>query len=47
MLEEFLQFAAKAKGESGVTKADYVRALGALVPTLRHQETGRNLDQKM
>ena len=47
VLEEFLQFAAKAKGEGGVTKADYVRALGALVPTLRHEETGRNLDQKM
>ena len=43
----FLAFAEKAKNDAQVTKADYVRALQTLVPTLRHQETGRNLDQKM
>ena len=43
----FLAFAEKAKANAQVTKADYVRALQALVPTLHHEETGRNLDQKM
>ena len=46
-LDDFLSFARKAKHRRNVTKADYVRAFRTLVPTLRHQETGRNLDQKM
>jgi len=45
--EAFLDFAKSARTDPAITKADYVRALEALVPTLRHLETGRNLDGKM
>lgn len=46
-VEAFLAFAQSAKTDPAKTKADYVRALTALVPTLRHLETGKNLDGKM
>ena len=45
--EEFLTFAKEAKECKELGKADYVRALENLVPTLRHLETGKNLDGKM
>lgn len=46
-LEEFADFARKAKTAARITKADYVREIRKIVPTLQHQETGKNLDQKM
>jgi hypothetical protein len=46
-VEPFLAFAQFAKADPAKTKADYVRALTALVPTLRHLEPGKNLDGKM
>lgn len=46
-LEGFLDFARNAKANPHVTKADYVREIRKVVPTLQHQETGKNLDQKM
>ena len=44
---EFLQFVHKAKTDSSVTKSDYVREFQKVVPTLKHVETGKNLDRKM
>lgn len=46
-VEDFLAFAKAAKARKDLTKADYVQALERLVPTLRHLETGKNLDSKM
>ena len=46
-LRRFLEFARAARGETGVTKADYVREISRIVPGLEHLETGRNLDQRM
>ena len=46
-VEKFLGFAKAAKECRALGKADYVRALENLVPTLRHLETGKNLDGKM
>jgi nucleoside-diphosphate-sugar epimerase len=46
-VEAFLSFAKTAKESRELGKADYVRALENLVPTLRHLETGKNLDGKM
>ena len=46
-INDFLGFVRKSKTDPNITKADYVREIQRLVPTLRHQETGRNLDQKM
>ena len=46
-LDEFLGFFHAAKSDPGVGKAEYVRQIQKLVPTLQHHETGRNLDQKM
>ena len=46
-IHAFLNFVREAKTDPTITKADYVREIQKLVPTLQHQETGRNLDQKM
>ena len=46
-LADFLNFVRQAKTDASVTKADYVREIRKIVPTLQHQETGKNLDQKM
>jgi nucleoside-diphosphate-sugar epimerase len=46
-INDFLGFVRKAKTDPTITKADYVREIQKLVPTLQHHETGRNLDQKM
>jgi FlaA1/EpsC-like NDP-sugar epimerase len=46
-VHEFLRFAAAARTDPTVTKADYVRELRRVVPDLAHIETGKNLDQKM
>jgi FlaA1/EpsC-like NDP-sugar epimerase len=46
-VEEFIEFCRGAKIDPNITKEDYVRAMLKIVPTLRHVETGRNLDQKM
>ncbi|MBN2508326.1 MAG: polysaccharide biosynthesis protein [Verrucomicrobia bacterium] len=46
-LEAFLEFARAAKRNPEVTKADYVREMRGVVPTLQHHETEKNLDQKM
>ena len=46
-VSRFLEFAARAKQDRKVVKADYVRALTRLVPALGHIETGRNLDARM
>ncbi|AQQ09146.1 UDP-N-acetyl-alpha-D-glucosamine C6 dehydratase [Sedimentisphaera cyanobacteriorum] len=46
-LEEFLDFARAAKTNPNITKTDYVKAMIKAVPTLKHSETGKNLDQKM
>jgi FlaA1/EpsC-like NDP-sugar epimerase len=46
-LETFIQFCRNAKNDNCVTKEDYVQAMLKIVPTLRHIETGKNLDQKM
>jgi FlaA1/EpsC-like NDP-sugar epimerase len=45
-LEAFLQWAYGAR-QHGATKAEYVEQLKNVVPTLRHEELDRNLDQKM
>jgi FlaA1/EpsC-like NDP-sugar epimerase len=45
--EAFLGFARSARADRNKVKADYVRALEQVVPTLRHLETGKNLDGKM
>jgi len=47
LLEKFFGFFRAAKGDPRVDKTQYVREIKKLVPTLRHQETGKNLDQKM
>ena len=47
VVKEFLRFAESAKTDSSLSKADYVRALKKIVPSLQHVETGRNLDGKM
>lgn len=47
VVAEFLQFVHKARSDSSVAKPDYVRAFEKVVPTLKHLETGKNLDQKM
>jgi len=46
-LNDFLQFARQAKADPRVRKEDYVREILKVVPTLAHNETGKNLDQKM
>jgi FlaA1/EpsC-like NDP-sugar epimerase len=46
-VNEFLEFCRTARTDPHVTKHDYVRAIFKAVPTLRHVETGRNLDHKM
>ncbi len=43
----FLDFSKKAKCDPNIRKEDYVREMLKVVPTLQHQETGKNLDQKM
>lgn len=47
VVEEFLEFAQEAKENKQLVKADYVKALEKIVPTLSHIETGKNLDSKM
>ncbi|MBI4954899.1 MAG: polysaccharide biosynthesis protein [Myxococcales bacterium] len=44
---DFLRFAAAARSDPRILKADYVRELRRVVPDLDHLETGKNLDQKM
>lgn len=46
-VEQYLEFARAARSDRTVTKASHVQALEELVPTLRHHETGKNLDAKM
>jgi FlaA1/EpsC-like NDP-sugar epimerase len=46
-LDYFLAFARTAKSDARVQKADYVRQIAKVVPSLHHQEMGKNLDQKM
>ncbi|TKJ32451.1 MAG: UDP-N-acetylglucosamine 4,6-dehydratase [Planctomycetes bacterium B3_Pla] len=46
-LKAFINFCREAKANSFVTKDDYVQAMRAIVPDLRHMETGNNLDNKM
>ena len=46
-VENFLKFAKEAKTNKELVKADYVRALEDIVPSLCHIETGKNLDSKM
>ena len=46
-VEKFVSFAKSAKKRKDLIKSDYVEALEDLVPTLRHLETGKNLDGKM
>jgi nucleoside-diphosphate-sugar epimerase len=47
LVEDFIAFCRAAKTDPKVAKEDYVHAMLKIVPTLRHMETGRNLDQKM
>lgn len=47
LVDDFLAFARQARTDRNVRKEDYVREILKVVPTLQHQETGRNLDQKM
>jgi FlaA1/EpsC-like NDP-sugar epimerase len=46
-IREFVCFASRAALDPAVTKADYVREIKSIVPTLHHKELGKNLDQKM
>ena len=46
-IESFLAFAKRAKTDPRCTKADYVREILKVVPTLQHEEKGKSLDQKM
>lgn len=46
-LNEFIAFTRYAKENLEVTKRDYVEAMVRVVPTLKHVETGKNLDSKM
>ncbi len=46
-LAAFVEFCRKAKRDEKVTKEQYVQAVLKVVPTLRHVETGKNLDQRM
>jgi FlaA1/EpsC-like NDP-sugar epimerase len=46
-VDKFLAFAKGAKNNKELVKSDYVQALEEIVPTLRHIETGKNLDGKM
>ena len=46
-IEKFLNFANSAETDKQLTKSDYVKALEGVVPTLKHIETGKNLDSKM
>lgn len=46
-IKEFIQFAQRARSNGTVKKSDYVSELQKVVPSLRHIETGKNLDQKM
>ena len=46
-LERFLTFARQAKSDPRVEKQDFVREIARVVPAMQHQETGKNLDQKM
>lgn len=45
-VEAFLDFARRAR-TGPVAKSDYVRAFSSVIPSLRHQELHRNLDEKM
>lgn len=47
VVKAFLRFVGTAKTRKDITKADYVRELERIVPTLSHVETGKNLDGKM
>lgn len=47
LLDGFVSFAREAKFDTDVTKHDYVEAMQQIVPTLKHVETGKNLDSKM
>lgn len=47
VLKDFLTFARRAKIDPVVRKEDYIREILKVVPTLHHQETGKNLDHKM
>jgi len=47
LLDEFIEFTRNAKNDLAVTKRDYVEAMVKIVPTLKHVETGKNLDSKM
>jgi len=46
-INEFLDFCRTAKRDLRIAKEEYVRAMSKVVPTLRHVDTGKNLDQKM
>jgi FlaA1/EpsC-like NDP-sugar epimerase len=46
-VDTFIQFCRRAKSNPKVAKDDYIQAMLKVVPTLRHIETGKNLDQKM
>ncbi len=46
-IEKFLEFANSAADNTKLQKIDYVQALEGVVPTLKHIETGKNLDSKM
>jgi FlaA1/EpsC-like NDP-sugar epimerase len=47
VVAEFLRFVKEAKSNNAVKKSDYVEEFRKVVPTLRHVETGKSLDQKM
>ena len=47
LLDGFVEFCRRAKGDARITKKDYVNAIKEIVPNLEHFETGRNLDQRM
>lgn len=47
VIAEFLRFAREAKSINNIRKSDYVEEFIKIVPTLKHIETGKNLDQKM
>lgn len=46
-VSDFVGFARRAKADTGVTKADYIREVKKVVPGFDHVEKNKNLDQKM
>jgi FlaA1/EpsC-like NDP-sugar epimerase len=44
---EFIDFAARVKQDPRIGKPEIIEAFRKAVPELHHQETGKNLDQKM